>query len=373
MAVSRYALEGTDRLVVYAIGPGFGESVIAVTPDGDIVVVDACTLDGRNLSATLLRDLGKSTIDLLLFSHPDTDHIRGGEELVANFSPKRVWAYPRAVSLRTFLAEVLQEDPYDDQADVLRALQKLLNSLESLNEDGILESVQSNTEPWISSKSQCRAYALAPTERDMSLASRQIRKIIQNGRKHPRLAARMSDFLRGRSSIAGDHPNLLSVALSIRWGKRKVILAGDVESGVHEQSGWRGVLSRLTRIGKTNRVSSVDVIKVAHHGSDNAFCDDAWLLHRQGRSDLAALICPFNKSGELPIAKALTKIRKHATSLAISAPSVEVRRRVRAAGWRTSSTCIVHSDWDLPLVAAVIPAVGPPVLHVSKQARGWIG
>lgn len=368
---SPYALSGADRLVVYAIGPGFGESVVVVTPDDDALVVDACTHGGDNLPAMLLRALDRKRIDLLLFSHPDSDHLLGGEALLREFDPSRVWVYPRAVSLRSLLAEVLVEDPHGTQPDALRAVRAMLAELEKMIERGVAETVQSNTAPWSSSTGACEVWPLAPSERDMREAQRQVRAIIENGRREPGLSMRIRDFLRGRRADAGDHPNLLSVALSLRWGARGLILAGDVEEGRQENSGWHGVLSRLRLLQRTERVRSMDVVKVAHHGSSNAFHEPAWALHRDGRDDLLAMICPFNRSGELPVEPALKLIRKHATMLAISSPSAEVQRRVGSAGWQTGAACIRHHDWDMPIVAAVIPQIGPPELHVAAGAGAW--
>ena len=43
-----------DRLTLYLLGPGVGESVVAIMPDGRVIVVDSCVDGGVNLPARVV-------------------------------------------------------------------------------------------------------------------------------------------------------------------------------------------------------------------------------------------------------------------------------------------------------------------------------
>lgn len=87
-------------LSLYVLGPGVGESQVVVFPDGRVLVVDACTHDGKNLARELLSHLGIRSIDLLVLTHPDLDHVRGIAELIDHFTPGKIWRYPKFSCLR---------------------------------------------------------------------------------------------------------------------------------------------------------------------------------------------------------------------------------------------------------------------------------
>ena len=107
---------GPDRLVLYVLGPGFGESQIVAFPDGRWMVVDGCVRAGLNraglnLPLSLLEHLGCRAVDLLVVTHPDLDHIRGVPQLIERFPPERVWMYPAARSLRNLIVRWTERAP----------------------------------------------------------------------------------------------------------------------------------------------------------------------------------------------------------------------------------------------------------------------
>src|SRR5207247_1018296 len=84
-------------------------------------------------------------------------------------------------------------------------------------------------------------HCVAPTQHDLSSVSGRLRDIVQNGPYHPALSARIDDFLRGVTRSLGESRNPLSLAVVIKWGDIRLLLAGDVTNGDgHAQSGWRG-------------------------------------------------------------------------------------------------------------------------------------
>lgn len=365
-----YLVGKSDDLVIYAVGPGFGESIVVREPCGDVVVVDACKKAGSNLTAELLERLAASRVSLLVLSHPDTDHVRGATEVLQRFDPDTIWTYPLAVSLRTHLSRIAAEDP-EFTATGLPDLQTFLDALEPYRERNIAQDVQSNTASWRSSGGDLEVYALAPTQADIDRADKGVRAILRNRAGQVAVSPRIEAFLRGRTAEVGDHPNLLSVGLSLCWRGRRLLLGGDVESGATAYSGWRGTIEILTRTGRLQRIQGIGVAKVAHHGSDNAYWDDAWKEHARFSAELVAVICPFNKSGELPAQRALSGMHAHAATLAITHATPVLNARTRAAGWKVSTSATSQRDWDLPVAAVVVPATGPLEVHAAAGGGVW--
>ena len=368
-----YVDSAPDRLVVYTLGPGFGECQLVLAPGGQSIMVDACTKGRRNFGLDLLTALGRSHVDLFVVSHPDTDHVRGAHDVLLHAKPTKVWTYPVYASLRDFLAPVFRRagSPAPKR---LKDLDEFLSALEPYETEERVWSMSSNlSEEWRSTSGQCVVRPLAPTSYDKSKSLAHIGQLIRKDSAGVALANELADYLDGKRDSAGDRPNRISVALSVEWATRRVLLAGDVEEGDgHERSGWRGVLTGLTARGDLARVQDVDVVKVAHHGSDGAFLEEAWREHCRGNRPTTLLIAPFSSS-RLPDEEALRKLGLHAARLAVSTPLHDTAQWAEGHGWKpsTAAEVVAHPDWDLPVVAAEIPATGPPKLHLSARARAW--
>src|SRR5687768_13389201 len=64
-------------MVVYLFGPGFGESVVLGTPDGQWVVVDCCMDGGVCVPLVFLRERGVTDVAAVVVTHADLDHLDG--------------------------------------------------------------------------------------------------------------------------------------------------------------------------------------------------------------------------------------------------------------------------------------------------------
>jgi mRNA degradation ribonuclease J1/J2 len=154
---------GSDRLVLYLLGPGFGESQIVAFPDGKWMVVDCGVRTRSNWSARLLRHLGCQKIDLLVITHPDIDHIRGIPELIKQFSVERVWRYPSGRSLRDLLARWTEQETSKRKrrlAEVRDLHSAIKNLIEKRN---IVREVSASTRSWPPGDSPYRVTCIAPT------------------------------------------------------------------------------------------------------------------------------------------------------------------------------------------------------------------
>jgi competence protein ComEC len=86
--VSRHALR-SGSLEVHMLDVGQGDAFALRTPAGRWVVIDAGPPPGRRLVEDLRR-LGARSIELLLLSHPDADHVGGASPLLAGLRVRGV-------------------------------------------------------------------------------------------------------------------------------------------------------------------------------------------------------------------------------------------------------------------------------------------
>jgi len=114
-------------------------------------------------------------------------------------------------------------------------------------------------------------------------------------------------------TIRDEHHNLLSSALFCQIGELRLILGSDLELGRTQQTGWRGVLA-----SKDMPELSAHVIKVPHHGSENAFHEPSWKQFRQ-KNRLFSIITPYNKTiPPLPRERSIQKISRYSSAIAIT-------------------------------------------------------
>ncbi|MGL6194803.1 MAG: ComEC/Rec2 family competence protein, partial [Thermoguttaceae bacterium] len=88
----------SNRLEVRVLSVGHGSSILIVTPDGKVVVYDSGSFSkpgiGVNALSASLWNLGKTKIDALFISHPDTDHYNAVFELANRFRFGKVYVSP---------------------------------------------------------------------------------------------------------------------------------------------------------------------------------------------------------------------------------------------------------------------------------------
>ena len=309
------------ELTLYLLGPGFGESMVMRLPDGETVVVDCCSDGGRCLTLELLQDIGDPDVALLILTHPDLDHVSGLNVLLSARQVKRVWMWPHLSLMRDLLARWGASQPS------LVALASALQSLDALAaRNACLEVTINNRDQAFGST---RFSALAPVPADINASRRFLDRILMwRPGQNPALSSDVENMLLG--GAVDEHPNAVSLAVSVRWGAWKLLLGGDVESRRRGWRGWKGVLEELRQQQRLDDVTDLDVIKLAHHGSENAWSDAAWSLHTQRGPVKVALIAPFNKSN-LPREAQLRALKPLAGRLGVSGDSATPQ--ILAAGW----------------------------------------
>jgi len=355
-----------DRLTIYALGPGFGESQVVVLPDRRVVVVDACTYDGTNLPAALLRRLGVRSIDLLVLTHPDLDHVRGVAELVRSFAPGRIWRYPFESYIRDIVAEWCRREPdnthHQELSEALAAIE------DHGRRSGCIETAAYRSKEWQPPGGSYAIHALAPTHYDQERTRLAWSKLIERHDGRWRLSSRFQKLLDGTIKL-GDVPNVISVAVVIEWGSRRVLLAGDVLNGnASRHSGWKGVLRALDAVDapRGHLVNDLDLVKVSHHGSFGACSPEAWSRHaKSGKT--TGFIAPFG-AHRLPHHDSLLTLRAHCLRLGITTDAGGAFERAERAGWMTVGDAPPPSSSG-PCLMAIIDAAGGIELRRGRAAR----
>jgi competence protein ComEC len=96
----------TGKLVVYFLDIGQGDSELIELPDGEYVLIDSG--DRGAPTVDLLKQRGVKQIDLIIATHPHSDHIGQMREVMSAFKVKEFWdsAFPHPT--KTY-ADMLQE------------------------------------------------------------------------------------------------------------------------------------------------------------------------------------------------------------------------------------------------------------------------
>lgn len=83
--------EAEGKLRFYAFYVGQGDSSLFVLPDGETILIDAGPEDGGKKLVRDLKKLGIKKIDLLVATHPHSDHIGGMRQVISNFQIGKIW------------------------------------------------------------------------------------------------------------------------------------------------------------------------------------------------------------------------------------------------------------------------------------------
>ena len=210
-----------DQFRVTFLDVGQGDSAVVELPDGQVVLIDGGAAYerfdmGRGVVAPFLWNRGIHTIDQVIGTHPQLDHVGGLAWVVRHFTVKGYWGS----------GETREEAFY-------RRLQQ------SLAFRGLQEGVAREGQEIVSS-GPCRMVILnPPVDEHLGLP-------IHNGH------------------VGGHVLNNRSVVTRLTCGSHTMLFAADVE---------REGLSRMTR---TTPHSSMEVLKVPHHGALSSLNRD-WL------------------------------------------------------------------------------------------------
>ncbi len=81
----------TKKMSVHYINVGQGDSTLIRAPYGENILIDGGNINGSNL-VSYLKKQGIKTIDVMISTHPDADHIGGLDDVLKAFDVKSVYA-----------------------------------------------------------------------------------------------------------------------------------------------------------------------------------------------------------------------------------------------------------------------------------------
>lgn len=216
----RLLLDG-DRFRVTFLDVAQGDSAVLELPDGQVVLIDGgATYErfdmGRGVVGPYLWNRGIRTIDHVIATHPQLDHVGGLAWVLRHFSVRHFWGTGDR-----------REEPF------YRRLQH------ALADRGLTEQVARAGDEMLSSGS-CRLRVLNPPD--------------MTGARESALGRR----------IEGQVLNNRSIVTQLTCGRHRIVFTADVE---------QETLRRLTQNVEQGRV---DVVKVPHHGAASSLQRD-WL------------------------------------------------------------------------------------------------
>lgn len=222
------------ELRVEMIDVGQGDSILIVSPEGKVVLVDAGDTGRGKAILDNLRRNNIEAIDLFIATHAHADHIGGADEVM------------KAVAVRNVLDSGVQSEARDDG-----------NTNSGRQTGGRRNVVLPTTKAY-----QDYLAAIAARGANFTRAEPGQRFEIGGGAVLTVLAPSQPLFTEDELRSGGNVPNANSVVVRLDYGDFSMLLTGDAEAQTE---------ARIMRAGGDVRAR---VLKVGHHGSRYATSDD---------------------------------------------------------------------------------------------------
>jgi beta-lactamase superfamily II metal-dependent hydrolase len=212
-----------ERLTVHFLDVGQGDSTLIVSPSGTTVLIDGGDNGmGTAVIVPYLRSLGidglTKTLDYMIATHFDGDHIGGLDEVAAAIPPLTA---------------------YDRGGDNLSITPAFTNYVDSIA--GVRQSIALGQTLDLGAGATLQALCKGE---DLASAGEQVESLI---------------YPAGRVAVDSDNENELSIALKLSWGGFQLSVAGDLTGGGLNSDDVEGDLA--TALG------DIDVYQVNHHAS----------------------------------------------------------------------------------------------------------
>lgn len=262
-----------DEFEFTLLGPGYGECSLLHLGQGEWIIVDSC-VDGSGSPAALvyLKQIGvdaDTAVRMVIVTHWHDDHIRGVARVIeacrqAEFVCPAAFRSEEFLTLTAAYADgaMMRQTGIHEMGTALVILQERQTTVRLAAENKLL--LRHNG---------CELWALSPS--DPSIVKAMLH-----------LDERMPQPMRSKTALSPPSPNHLSIALLFGLGNTAILLGGDVLRFDDHDRGWLRIVELYAKYG--HPVS--DVVKVPHHGSAGADCDEMWdvLLRKQPVSALTS-------------------------------------------------------------------------------------
>ena len=314
-----------DEVEVSLLGPGYGESVLVHTGEGEWLVVDSCLdSDGEPTALNYLRgmDVDPSTaVKMVVSTHWHDDHIRGMARLISACSSAR-FCCASALKTDEFLgvAGGLTTKDYSEFGSGLREIQAVFTSLRREGRRPVWATANRR----LVRRNGCDVWSLSPDDDAFESFVRSVAALV--------LQSRERQGARHRT-----RRNDVSVALWIRCGDAVCLLGADVQ-----KRGWTAILRNTQRPRR-----KASVFKVPHHGSSSAHLPEAW--NELLAPEPVAILTPWRRgAGVLPGKDDVRRILSRTPCAYASAASAAgaVRRRGMVAKTVREAKARMRIEWE---------------------------
>ncbi len=356
-----------DELEVVVFGPGVAECVVAHVGEGRWIVVDSCVnpASKRAVALDYFDAIGidvASAVKLVVATHWHDDHVRGIAD-VYTASRSAAFACSAALQCDEFftLVDAGRRALFVAQSSGLDELRYVLDELQRRSPAVRREAIAP-----VCAVEACVLYrddtgglpavlwAMSPSPATVQLAQHELASLI------PRPGTPIRRIVRPT-------PNKDSVVVWVEVGGVRLLLGADLEESENPAAGWQAIVaSDRLPAGKAA------VVKVPHHGSENADNADIW----RSRIDRLpwAVLTPFTKS-DLPRTTDLRRLRDRTDELYCTAKrSSPPPRRARPvddlARQVTKRRRVIAARMGFVRLRADLPAVGAP-FRVSLHGAAY--
>ncbi len=266
-----------DEMSLLVFGPGHGEAMVVILPDGSLGVIDGCREPPGDpveefVGAWLSAAPGRR-ISFVGLTHPHEDHYRGLGRLIEKHdrSIDRLWRTPLTDGLwaRAYLQYAEYCEQNSDQvpvADDLAGLERVIGVLEG---KGARLDVLAANKVMLRTRVDGRLVSVVSLAPSVNDTDRALRQLFEAMRKQVRVR---------------QDPNLTSAALMVTWGDARLLLGGDLVCEHGEFEGWTAAAQHVRR--------PVQVVKASHHASGQAL---HWEILRDVESKLT-IVTPFRQA-----------------------------------------------------------------------------
>jgi hypothetical protein len=307
-----------DELEISVMGPGFGESVVCHFGANEWFIVDSCIEPGQARPAPLsyLEALGvdpATAVKIVLATHWDQDHVRGLGDVV------QACKIADFCCAKAFVNEEFQF--YMDEMSIgtrNRGVKDIQHAFDAVWDSGrtCRQAVPGKVllrRPTITGGC-VELLALSPSDKEFDLFLQEI-------------ASQRPGALQPLRQAVARSPNLASVVSLLVLDDCAVLLGADMERRPEADRGWNSVV----REGKNLFLKRAGVVKVPHHGSENAHDDGMWneLLEPAP----VGVIAPFGKgpvTGRPPTVSDIARIRAKTCKLYVTAPHATAKPPARS-------------------------------------------
>jgi len=90
-ALPNGSADKSNELRFYALDVGQGDCSLFILPDGETVLIDAGPEEASKYTVSYIKDCGVKKIDLLIATHPHSDHIGGMKAVLSKFEIGEIW------------------------------------------------------------------------------------------------------------------------------------------------------------------------------------------------------------------------------------------------------------------------------------------